>query len=97
MKLARNQAFEAVNFRIAAWGSVVVKFKLTVYHPGVFTELSKTVFTSQTHLLLLYSMYYSGNMFRLVIESSSGPYIKIQILNLPYIVFLCKGLMMTQQ
>jgi hypothetical protein len=26
-------------------------------------------------------MYYSGNMFRLAIESSSGPYIKIQILN----------------
>ena len=32
--------------------------------------------------LLLYLMYYSGNMFRLAIESSSGPYIKIQILNL---------------
>jgi len=34
------------------------------------------VFTSQTHLLLFYLMYYSGNMFRLAIESSSGPYIK---------------------
>ena len=43
---------------------------------------NKMVFTSQTHLLLLYLMYYSGNMFRLAIESSSGPYIKIQILNL---------------
>jgi hypothetical protein len=32
--------------------------------------------------LLLYLMYYSGNMFRLSIKSSSGPYIKIQILNL---------------
>jgi len=33
-------------------------------------------FISQTHLFLLYLMYYSGNMFRLAIESSSGPYIK---------------------
>jgi hypothetical protein len=40
------------------------------------------VFTSQTHLIFLYLMYYTGNMFRLAIESSSGPYIKIQILNL---------------
>jgi hypothetical protein len=44
-------------------------------------------FTSQTHLLLLYLMYYSGNMFRLTIESSSGPYIKIQILNLLQICY----------
>jgi hypothetical protein len=29
----------------------------------------------------LYLIYYSGNMFRLASESSSGPYIKIQILN----------------
>jgi hypothetical protein len=43
-------------------------------------ELNKIAFTSQTHLYL-YLMYYSGNMFRLAIESSSGPYIKIQILN----------------
>ena len=57
-------------------------FKLSVYHPGVFTKLNKMVFTSQTHLLLLYLMCYSGNMFRLAIESSSGPYIKIQILHL---------------
>ena len=33
------------------------------------------VFNSQTQLLLLYLMYYPGNMFRLAIESSSGPYI----------------------
>jgi len=54
------------------------------------------VFTSQKHLLFLYLMYYSGNMFRLAIESSSGPYIKIQILNLQGYVFLCKGMMMIQ-
>ena len=29
--------------------------------------------------LFLNLMYYSGNMFRLAIESSSGPYIKIEI------------------
>jgi len=39
------------------------------------------VFTSQTHLLLLYLIYYLGNMFQLAVESSSDPYIKIQILN----------------
>jgi hypothetical protein len=55
-------------------------FKLSVYHPGVFTELNKVVFTSQTHLLFVLNVLF-GNMFRLVIESSSGPYIKIQILN----------------
>jgi hypothetical protein len=55
--------------------------KLSVYHPGVFTKLNKMVFISKTHFLLLYLMYYSGDMFRLSIESSSGPYIKIQILN----------------
>ena len=38
------------------------------------------VFTSQTYILLLYLMYYSGNMFRLAIESSSGPYIKYRSL-----------------
>jgi len=48
----------------------------------VLVKVNKMVFTSQTHLLLLYLMYYSGNMFRLSIELSSGPYIKIQILNL---------------
>jgi hypothetical protein len=40
---------------------------------------NKMVFTSETHLYF-YLMYYSCNMFRLAIESSSGPYIKIQIL-----------------
>jgi len=40
------------------------------------------VFISQTRLILMYLMYFSDNMFRLAIESSSGPYIKIQILNL---------------
>jgi len=39
------------------------------------------VFTSETNLLFLYLMYYSGDMFRLAIESSSGRYIKIQIIN----------------
>ena len=43
---------------------------------------NKMVFTSQTQLLLMYLMYYSGNMSRLAIESSSDPYIKIQIFNL---------------
>ena len=32
-------------------------------------EVNKMVFTSQTHLLLLYLLYYSGNIFRLAIES----------------------------
>ena len=67
-----------------------VEYFLTVFSVGQLLFLSwfrckfldKMVFTSQTHLLLLYLMYYSGNMFRLVTESSSGPYIKIQILNL---------------
>jgi hypothetical protein len=53
---------------------------VSVYHPGVFTKLNKIVFISQTHLFFIVLMYYSGNMFRLSIES----------------VFLCKGLMMTQ-
>jgi len=38
----------------------VSEFKLSVHHPGVFTKLNKMVFTSQTHLLFLYLMYYSG-------------------------------------
>jgi len=38
-------------------------------------KLNKMVFNSQT-ILFFYLMYYSGNMFRLVIESSTGPYIK---------------------
>jgi hypothetical protein len=33
-------------------------FKLSVYHPGVFTELSKMVFTSQTHLLFVLNVHY---------------------------------------
>jgi len=33
-------------------------FKLSVYHPRVFTKCNKMVFTSQTHLLFLYLMYY---------------------------------------
>jgi len=32
------------------------------------------------HTFILYLMHYLGNMFRLAVESSSGPYIKIQIL-----------------
>ena len=40
-------------------------------------------FLSVKNSFILYLMHYSGNMFRLTIESSSGPYIKIQILNLP--------------
>jgi hypothetical protein len=56
--------------------------KLSVYHSRVFIKLNKMVFTSQTHLLFLYLLYYSGNMFRLAVESSSGPYIQIQTLNL---------------
>ena len=31
---------------------------------------------SHTHTFILYLIYYLGNMFRLTIESSSGPYIK---------------------
>jgi hypothetical protein len=31
-------------------------------------------------LILIVLTYYTGNMFRLIIESSSGPYIQIQIL-----------------
>ena len=49
---------------------------------AVISPVNKMVFISQTHLLLLYLMYYSGKMFRLAVESSSGPYTKIQILNL---------------
>ena len=37
-------------------------------------------FLSVKHTFILYLMHYLGNMFRLTIESSSGPYIKIQIL-----------------
>jgi len=36
--------------------------KLSVYHPGVFTNLNKMVFISQTHLILLYLMYYSARI-----------------------------------
>ena len=49
--------------KIIAWSDEAVAFfnvKLCVYHPGVFIRLNKTVFISQTHLLLLYLMYYSG-------------------------------------
>ena len=38
------------------------------------------VFISQTHLYFV-RMHYLANMFRLTIESSSGPYIKIHILS----------------
>ena len=37
-------------------------------------------FLSVKHTFILYLMHYLGNMFRLTIESSSGPYIKRQIL-----------------
>jgi hypothetical protein len=35
--------------------SVLIKarFKLSVYHPGVFTKLNKMVFISQTHLFII--------------------------------------------
>jgi hypothetical protein len=49
---------------------IKIRLKLSVYHPGVFAYLNKMVFTSQTHLLFLNLTYYSGNMFRLVIEPS---------------------------
>jgi hypothetical protein len=49
------------------------------------------VFTSQTYLFIMYLVYHSGNMFRLAIESSSGPYIKIQMPN-----FYSKCVMGTQ-
>jgi len=42
------------------------------------------VFTSQTHLSILYLMYYFGNMHRLAIGSSSGPYIHVNIQILIY-------------
>ena len=42
-------------------------FKLCVYHPGVFSKLNKIGLISQTHILLFYLMYYSGDMFRLSI------------------------------
>jgi hypothetical protein len=61
--------------------AVFMVLKLSVYDLGVFTKLNKIVFTSQTQVLFLYLMYYSGNMFRLAIESSSGPYIKIKFPN----------------
>jgi hypothetical protein len=54
--------------------------KLSVYHPGVFSNSIK-LSLSVKNTLCFDLMYYSGNMFRLAIESSSGPYIKIQILN----------------
>jgi len=41
--------------------------KLCVYHPGVFSKLNKIGLISQTHLLLSYLTYYSGDMFRLSI------------------------------
>jgi len=58
---------------------VKINLNLSVYHPGVFIKLNNMGFISQTHLLFIYLMYYSGNtsMFRLTIESSSGPYIKV--------------------
>jgi len=59
-----------------------MKFGAWVVEIIAGSRVDKMVFTSQTHLLLLYLMYYSGNMFRLAIELSSGPYIKIQIFNL---------------
>jgi len=37
-------------------------------------------FLAAKHTFILCLMHYLGNMFRLTIESSSGPYIKIQIL-----------------
>ena len=37
-------------------------------------------FLSLKHTFILYLMHYLGNMFGLTIESSSGPYRKIQIL-----------------
>jgi hypothetical protein len=55
------------------------KNKLKLYHPGVFTKLNKW-FLSVKHTFILYLMHYLSNMFRLTIESLSGPYIKIQIL-----------------
>jgi hypothetical protein len=42
-------------------------FKLSAYHPGVFTELNKWSLPVK-HTFYLYLVHYSGNMFRLVIE-----------------------------
>jgi len=39
---------------------VPAEVPVNVYHSGVFTKLNKMVFPSQTQLLLLYLMYYSG-------------------------------------
>jgi hypothetical protein len=47
----------------------------------LYSKNFEVFFISQAHLFILYLMYYLGNMFRLDIESSSGPYIKIQILD----------------
>ena len=68
-------------------GTVIVPTAMNIQFRKIILKfmncyLNKIVFTSQTHLLFLYVIYYSGNMFRLAIESSSGPYIKIQILKL---------------
>jgi hypothetical protein len=57
--------------------------KLSVYHPWVFYRLNKIVFISLTHLLLLYSKYYSGDMFRSLLSHHQAFLLhKIQILNL---------------
>jgi len=34
-----------------SWTGKTYLFKLSVYHPGVFTKFNKLVFTSQTHLV----------------------------------------------
>ena len=41
--------------------------KFCVYQHGVLSKLNKIGLISQTHLLLFYLMYYSGDMFRLSI------------------------------
>ena len=51
--------------------------------PHVTSGLGLRKFQADGFLLTrVYLMYNSGNVFRLAIESLSGPYIKIQILNL---------------
>jgi hypothetical protein len=43
--------------RCGFWGSIFM-LKLSVYHPGVFTELYKMAFTSQTHLLFVLNVLF---------------------------------------
>ena len=77
-----------VSTRDFSWGKVGRCVWLTTYHhcsaetsrkSGVLTY-PETLGSRRPVTRDLYLMYYSDNMFRLATESSSGPYIQIQIL-----------------